>query len=49
MVTYPSELTCIVGISAEESSMWILGDIFMRHFYSVFDYTNQRVGFGLAV
>jgi hypothetical protein len=27
---------------------WILGDVFMRHFYTVFNYVDQTIGFALA-
>ncbi|CAL8338734.1 unnamed protein product [Merluccius merluccius] len=37
---------CITGF---ESGTWILGEVFMRHYYTVFDVDNSRVGFALAV
>eukprot|EP01012_Entosiphon_sulcatum_P040585 TRINITY_DN5425_c0_g1_i1.p1 TRINITY_DN5425_c0_g1~~TRINITY_DN5425_c0_g1_i1.p1 ORF type:complete len:544 (-),score=52.07 TRINITY_DN5425_c0_g1_i1:9-1640(-) len=37
------------GISTTSESMTILGDIFMRPYYTVFDRKLKRLGFGLAV
>ncbi|CAB0006424.1 unnamed protein product, partial [Nesidiocoris tenuis] len=39
---------CISGFSGMDLPMidWILGDVFIGKFYTVFDATNQQVGFG---
>lgn len=30
-------------------NMWIIGDVFLRKFYSIYDHGNERVGLALAV
>ncbi|GAB1287982.1 Chymosin [Apodemus speciosus] len=40
--------SCSSGFK-QGSQMWILGDVFIREFYSVFDRANNRVGLAKAV
>ena len=38
-------LFAMMGMDIPTGPKWILGDVFMRKFYTVFDYENERVGF----
>lgn len=44
---------CLSGISgqgmANSEDTWVLGDVFLRHFYTVFDVGQNRLGFAKAI
>ncbi len=42
----PGYMKCRLGIKTSAGpSQWLLGDSFLRAFYSVFDFENRQVGF----
>ena len=44
-----TEQLCLSGFSDQEStSLWILGDVFIRVYYTEFDVEGKRVGFSRA-
>ncbi|XP_049621733.1 chymosin-like [Suncus etruscus] len=40
---------CSSGFQGDDSELWILGDVFIREYFSVFDRINNRVGLAKAV
>ena len=36
---------CLLGFGSSDADFWLLGDTFLRGYYSVHDMTNDRLGF----
>ncbi|GAB9474852.1 Gastricsin, aspartyl protease family a01a [Globisporangium polare] len=41
-------LTCIVLVQPSGQDMWVLGDVFMKKFYSLYDVNKKQVGFACS-
>mmetsp|Transcript_23500 Transcript_23500/g.55509 ORF Transcript_23500/g.55509 Transcript_23500/m.55509 type:complete len:209 (-) Transcript_23500:104-730(-) len=42
-------LFALMGMDIPTGPKWILGDVFMRQYYTIFDYGQERVGFATPI
>ncbi|XP_017119317.1 cathepsin D isoform X2 [Drosophila elegans] len=40
---------CVLAIAPIKMSFWVLGDVFLRRYYTVYDATDKRIGLAKAV
>lgn len=40
---------CISSFSSSDEDNWVLGQVFLQKYYSIYDLANKRVGFALAI
>ncbi|KAH7983280.1 hypothetical protein HPB52_010605 [Rhipicephalus sanguineus] len=44
-VQSPDKVRCYSGFEEYDGTVWVLGQVFMRHIYTIFDRGNNRIGF----
>ncbi|CEJ01828.1 hypothetical protein RMCBS344292_16231 [Rhizopus microsporus] len=40
--------TCLSGVAGQDVDTWVLGDVFLKQFYTVFDVGRRQIGFAVA-
>merc|ERR1712190_540556 len=48
LVVGKSDGNCLLGLQGLDMPLWILGDVFMRKYYVLFDWGQRRLGFAAA-
>jgi hypothetical protein len=44
---YPT--LCVIAIASNSDDSWLLGDAYLRNFYSIHDQTGNRIGLAPAI
>lgn len=42
--TFSYTTECLIGFEAMQDDTWLIGDVFLRSYYSVWDHDNDRIG-----